>query len=73
VSGDLVFGAFALLFGAVTLVGRVVAPQSALFSKLDAMKQAYGDRAGTALHVIAYTAVPLVAGVVLVGGALARG
>jgi hypothetical protein len=67
---SLVFGGFAMLFGVVTLIGRFVAPDSGMFSKLGPMKERFGDRAGTALHVTAYTVMPLLVGAVLLGRAL---
>jgi hypothetical protein len=35
------------------------------FGKLEAMRAQWGHGTGTAIHVIAYTALPLIAGVVL--------
>lgn len=60
-----IFGALALAFGLVTLVARFAAPQSKLFSKLEPMKEMWGDRAGTAMHWFSYTVLPLALGVVL--------
>ena len=67
---NLVFGALALLFGAGTLVLRFVAPDSSLFSKLGPMKERFGDRAGTAIHVLAYSVMPLLVGSALLAAAL---
>lgn len=67
---NVVLGGLALLFGLVTLVARFVAPDSKLFSKLGPMKERYGDAAGTAIHVVAYTVVPLAIGAGLIVQAL---
>jgi hypothetical protein len=70
---NLLFGVFALLFGVVTLVGRFVAPQSALFAKLGPMKERFGDTAGLVIHVVAYTVMPLMLGGALVAASLVGG
>jgi len=67
---NLIIGLFALLFGLVTLIGRFVAPDSAMFSKLGPMKERFGDRAGTAIHVVAYTVMPLVLGATMLATSL---
>ncbi len=58
-------GAGAVLFGLVTLVVRIAAPDSKLLSKVEPLKERWGPRAGLALHVVAYTVVPLVVGSLL--------
>ena len=65
-SQDLILGILALAFGLFTLVLRFVAPGSKLFSKIDAIKERFGDTAGTAIHWFAYTIVPLVLGILLI-------
>ena len=57
----------------VTLVGRFVAPDSKMFSKLGPMKERFGDTAGTAIHVISYTVLPLLLGSVLLATSLLGG
>lgn len=57
---DLVLGLFAIAFGLYTLVLRFTNP--AALGKLEPMKQRFGEHAGMAIHVVAYTLVPLVAG-----------
>lgn len=59
-----VIGAAAIAFGLFTLIARVKKPQ--LFRKLQPMKDHWGARTGAAIHVVAYTIVPLVFGVVTV-------
>ncbi len=70
VDTNLLIGALALLFGVVTLVGRFVAPDSRMFSKLAPMKERFGDTAGTAIHVLAYTIMPILVGSALLGTSL---
>lgn len=55
-------GALAIGYGLYTAWARKTKPGQ--FSKLEAMKRAYGDTAGMAIHVVAYTVVPVVAGAV---------
>jgi hypothetical protein len=68
--GNLIIGAIAVTFGLVTLIGRFAAPDSAIFSKLEPMKEQFGDGVGTALHWVSYTIIPLVAGLFLVVASL---
>jgi low temperature requirement protein LtrA len=56
-------GAAISLYGVYTLVMRTKAPEK--FGKLTAMKAKYGDSTGTAAHILAYTVLPIVAGIIL--------
>lgn len=67
---NLLLGAAAILYGFYTAFARARTPEK--FAKLDAMKKQWGERAGTAVHIVAYTVVPIVVGVVLVLTALKR-
>jgi len=67
---NLIFGLFALAFGMLTLLLRFIAPNSPLFSKLGPMKERFGDTAGTVIHVLGYTVMPLAVGTILVMSAL---
>ena len=60
---DQLIGVFALGFGVVTLVLRFVKPDA--LGKQKAMRAKFGDGPGTAIHVIAYTILPIVVGVAL--------
>ena len=57
-------GAAALLYGLYSLFVRMTHP--AKFGKLEAMKQFWGERLGGAIHFVAYTLVPIAAGVALI-------
>lgn len=70
---NLILGCFALLFGVISLLARFVAPTSSLFSKVEGMKERFGDTAGLALHWLAYTVAPLAIGAGLVYASLAGG
>jgi hypothetical protein len=61
---NLALGVFAIGFGLFTLVIRATNPS--WFGKLAAMKQQWGDAAGNAIHLIAYTIVPILVGVALI-------
>ncbi len=64
-----IIGGVFLGLGLVTLIGRFMAPDShMMFSKLQPMKDYWGEGRGTALHVVAYTVLPIVVGAVLVLG-----
>jgi len=59
-----IIGVLAVCYGLYTAWARVKKPEQ--FAKLDAMKKQWGEKAGTAIHVIAYTVVPAVFGVVMI-------
>ena len=66
---NLALGVFGIGFGLFTLWGRIANP--AMFGKLEAMKKQWGDTAGNAIHITAYTIVPIVAGIAfMTAGAL---
>jgi hypothetical protein len=60
----LAIGLLALLFGICTLFIRMKHPQT--FSKLNAMKEKYGEKAGTLIHTISYTILPIIAGIIFI-------
>ena len=57
-------GALSVAYGCYTAYARVKAPHQ--FHKLDAMRKFWGERAGLAIHFVAYTVVPIVAGIAMV-------
>jgi hypothetical protein len=60
---NLILGSFAVGYGVLTLIIRAKNP--AMFGKLATMKQQWGDTTGTAIHVIAYSVMPILVGVAL--------
>jgi hypothetical protein len=56
----LLLGIAAVLYGLYTAWARMAKPEQ--FHKLEAMKKAYGEGAGTTVHLISYTVVPIVVG-----------
>jgi hypothetical protein len=63
---NLVIGIVALGYGLVTLVMRLVQPNSSHFGKFGPMKERWGETGGTIVHWVAYTIAPLVFGAGLV-------
>jgi hypothetical protein len=61
-------GGLVILFGIVTVVMRFKNPDS--FKKLGAMKAKFGNSVGTLIHVVAYTIVPMIVGIVIVQAGL---
>ena len=61
---NFLLGALMMVYGVVTLIIRKVAPDR--FLKLEPMKKKWGEKAAVRIHVIGYTVLPLVAGVVLI-------
>lgn len=53
-----------IAFGVATLILRQVKP--AAFHKLEPMRQRFGNIPGTTIHVIAYSLVPIGAGIVFI-------
>lgn len=60
----LAIGLFALAFGVCTLYFRMKRPEH--FSKLNAMKEKYGEKTGIAIHTISYTVLPIIVGIVFI-------
>ena len=56
----LCFGLAMIAYGATTIVLRVVRPR--LFWKLEPMKKFWGPRLGLWIHVVGYSLLPIVAG-----------
>ena len=65
---DIVLGGMMVAFGLYTLFARKFAPNR--LWKLEPMKQQWGEKAGLAVHVLAYTVLPLVLGAMLLAGGL---
>lgn len=61
-------GIAALIFSSYTAVARQTAPHR--FSKLEPMKAKFGDRTGLMIHIVAYTAIPAVFGLVMIFAAM---
>jgi hypothetical protein len=62
-------GVAAIAYGIFTLVARAKKPE--MFKKLEPMKQRWGPSAGLAIHIVGYTVVPIVFGVISVLSGLA--
>lgn len=56
-------GAAICVYGLYTMTMRTRAPEK--FGKLKAMKDKHGDVNGTVIHIMAYTVVPIVMGIIL--------
>lgn len=61
--GALWLGLFAIGYGALTIYLRAHHPER--LGKLEALKERWGDDAGTAVHWTAYTVLPILVGLVL--------
>ena len=60
---ELIIGILALLYGLYTIYLRV-SKNAKAWGKLDRMKEVYGEKAGSAIHIISYTVVPIAIGIV---------
>ena len=58
-----IIGILALLYGLYTIYLRV-RKDSKTWGKLEKMKEVYGEKAGTVIHIISYTIVPIAVGIV---------
>lgn len=56
-------GAAALAYGIYTLIQRKKAPEK--FGKLAAMKKQFGEKAGSIVHTISYSLIPIGFGIVV--------
>ena len=56
-------GVLAIAFGLYTAWARKANPGQ--FKKLEPMKKRWGDKTGVAIHVFAYTIIPLVFGAIV--------
>jgi hypothetical protein len=57
---NLLLGVAAVGYGAYTAWARQTRPEQ--FSKLEAMKETWGEGAGQAVHIVGYTVVPVIVG-----------
>ena len=57
-------GAVALLFGIYTMFVRVRRPEQ--YTKLKAMQDRLGEKPGYTVHLVAYSIVPMIFGVVMI-------
>ena len=62
-------GVAAIAYGLFTLVARIKRPE--MFKKLAPMKERWGPNAGLAIHVVGYTVIPIIFGVISVVSGLA--
>jgi len=65
---NLLLGIAALGYGIYTAYVRVTSPEKV--GKLAAMKEQWGEGPGMIVHVVAYTVVPLILGLVLIATSL---
>ena len=57
-------GTLAFVYGVFSIFIRMKNPSK--FAKLEAMKKLWGEKAGTAVHIIGYTIVPIIVGIVFI-------
>ncbi|GMT50331.1 MAG: hypothetical protein IEMM0008_1870 [bacterium] len=57
-------GIAAFVFGLVSIYIRIYMPDK--FSKLKLMKETYGEKRGLWIHIIAYTVLPMIAGIIFI-------
>lgn len=62
---NLIFGILFLVLGLITLYLRIFKNSKGM-KKLDKMKSFYGEKAGTIIHIISYTVVPIVVGIICI-------
>lgn len=67
---DLAIGVLLVAFGLYSLFARFFAPHH--LAKLEPMKKMWGEKGGVLMHVIAYTALPLVAGALMIFNSVSK-
>ena len=60
----IVLGVLCIIYGIFTAIMREKSPER--FGKLEAMKKKFGDKRGKVIHIVSYTFVPILAGIVFV-------
>ncbi len=60
---DILLGTVAVLIGTATVFSYILKRSSA---KREAMRRAFGFKAGTAIHILGYILVPILLGIVLI-------
>jgi hypothetical protein len=68
---SLLIGGFAVLFGFLTLVTRKRGAGGTL-KKLAAMRERYGDKTGFLIHLLAYSVLPIVLGLLIIAVGISR-
>ena len=68
---DIIIGVLAIVLGILSALQRIFKPESS--RKLVAMKKTYGEKAGSIVHLVSYTVVPVVFGIVILVRAFAAG
>ena len=63
-------GVCALLYGLYTVYVRFTDPTK--LGKLEPMRKQWGETAGTVVHVVGYTIMPIVLGILLIRAGLAQ-
>jgi len=58
----IILGAFCIGYGFFTIIMRIKSPEK--FAKLNAMKNKYGEKRGKIIHIIFYSVIPILGGVV---------
>lgn len=61
---SLVLGVLCIGYGIYTAIARRKTPEK--FGKLEAMKKKFGDKTGVIIHIISYTIVPILAGIIFI-------
>ena len=61
---NIIFGILFLIYGIYTFIQRKKNPEK--FSKLQNMKQSFGEKKGTFIHIIFYTVLPIIIGIILI-------
>jgi hypothetical protein len=68
---SLLIGAFAVVFGVFTLFARL-GKRKDMLKKLAAMRESYGDKAGSIIHALVYSVLPIALGLVIVAVSVIR-
>lgn len=67
---DCMIGATLVAFSVYTLIARQFFPKH--FDKLEPMKRYWGRKKGMAIHIIAYTVIPLIGGALMMYNELSK-
>ncbi len=65
---EIIIGIAAIIYAFVSVYFRLKSP--AIFKKLEPMKRIYGSKLGLVLHVMFYTVIPFIFGILLIRAGL---
>lgn len=61
---EIIIGVAAIIYSIVSIYFRIKSPT--IFKKMEPMKRVYGTKLGEVIHIILYTLIPLIVGIIFI-------